>query len=193
VVSRKVRGVRSDDRAWHPPIRRSSDFGRPELCLCRRRRSPATTSSDLFFLFDYCVLCLPHVLFTLKTVRFYAWTRSLYISLLHAYFCMHIVNAIPWFMLFIITIKIKSFMFVNTRFVSIYATLYKNLCCMWLMSYNFLRAWTEKKNIIQNLHACNGNSTIWHNFWICIKIEIACMQLSCFRICQKNRIVITTY
>jgi hypothetical protein len=37
------------------------------LCLCHRRRPPATTSSDSCFLFDYCVLCLPHMLFTLKT------------------------------------------------------------------------------------------------------------------------------
>jgi hypothetical protein len=35
---------------------------------------------------DYCVLCLPHVLCMLKTIRFYAWARSSYISLLHAYF-----------------------------------------------------------------------------------------------------------
>jgi hypothetical protein len=34
--------------------------------------------------FDYCVLCLTHTLFTLKIVRFYAWTWSSYISLLHA-------------------------------------------------------------------------------------------------------------
>jgi hypothetical protein len=77
-----------DDRAWHPPIRRS--LGGPSddlhLCLCHRRCPPATTSSDSCFLFDYCVLFLPHVLFTLKTVWFYAWTRSSYISLLHAYF-----------------------------------------------------------------------------------------------------------
>jgi hypothetical protein len=59
-TSRKARDARSDDHAWHPPIQRS-------------------------FLFDYCVLCLPHVLFTLKTVRFYAWTRTSYISLLHAH------------------------------------------------------------------------------------------------------------
>jgi hypothetical protein len=86
-ASRKARDARSDDRAWHPPIRRS--FGGPSddlhLCLCHRRRPPTTTSFDSCFLFDYCVLCLPHVLFTLKTVRFYAWTRSLYISLLHAH------------------------------------------------------------------------------------------------------------
>jgi hypothetical protein len=36
--------------------------------------------------FDYCVLCLPHTLFTLKTVGFYARSRSSYISLLHTYF-----------------------------------------------------------------------------------------------------------
>jgi hypothetical protein len=59
-TSRKARDARSKDPAWHPPIQRS-------------------------FLFDYCVLCLPHVLFTLKTVRFYAWTRSSYISLLHTH------------------------------------------------------------------------------------------------------------
>jgi hypothetical protein len=56
------------------------------LCLCHWRRPPATTSSDSCFLFDYYVLCLPHVLFMLKTVRFYGWTRSSYISLLQAYF-----------------------------------------------------------------------------------------------------------
>jgi hypothetical protein len=78
VVSRKARGARSDDHTWHPPIRRS--LGGPSddlhLCLCHRRRPPATTSFDLCFLFDYCVLCLPPILFTLKTVQFYAWTRS---------------------------------------------------------------------------------------------------------------------
>jgi hypothetical protein len=41
------------------------------------------------------VLCPPHALFTLKTLRFYAWTRSSYINLLHAYFCMHIGKTIP--------------------------------------------------------------------------------------------------
>jgi hypothetical protein len=40
--------------------------------------------------FDYCVLSLLHALFTLKSVGFYAWTRSSYISLLHAYcLCAH--------------------------------------------------------------------------------------------------------
>jgi hypothetical protein len=75
-ASRKARGARSDDRAWHPPIRRG--LGGPcddlHLCLCHRRRPLTTTSSDSCFLFDYCVLCLPHVLFTLKTVQFYGWT-----------------------------------------------------------------------------------------------------------------------
>jgi hypothetical protein len=75
------------------------------LCLCHRRHPPATTFSDSCFLFDYCVLCLPHVLFTLKIVQFYAWTWSSYISLLHAYFLLHIGKAIPWFMLFVIIIK----------------------------------------------------------------------------------------
>jgi hypothetical protein len=46
-VSQKGRDARSDDRAWYPPTRRS-------------------------FLFDYCVLCLPHVLFTPTIIRFYA-------------------------------------------------------------------------------------------------------------------------
>jgi hypothetical protein len=86
-ASRKARDVRSDDRTWHPPIWRS--LGGPSddlhLYLCHRRRPPATTSFDSYFLSDYYVLCLPHVLFTLKTVRFYAWTRSSYISLLHAH------------------------------------------------------------------------------------------------------------
>jgi hypothetical protein len=86
-VSRKAWGARNDDHACHPPIRRSS--GGPSddlhLCLFRRRRPPATTSSDSCFLFDYCVLCLPHLLFTVKTIWFYAWTQSLYISLLHTY------------------------------------------------------------------------------------------------------------
>jgi hypothetical protein len=57
-MSRKARDARSDDRAWHPPIRRS--LGGPSddlhLCLCHRRCPPATTSFDSFFLFDYCVL-----------------------------------------------------------------------------------------------------------------------------------------
>jgi hypothetical protein len=87
-ASQKVRGARSYDRAWHPPIRRSLGGSSDDLhlCLCHQRCPPATTSSNSCFLFDYCVLCLPHVLFTLKTVRFYAWRRSSYISLLHAYF-----------------------------------------------------------------------------------------------------------
>jgi hypothetical protein len=42
------------------------------LCLCHRRRPPATISFDSCFIFEYCVLCLPHVLFTLKTLRFHA-------------------------------------------------------------------------------------------------------------------------
>jgi hypothetical protein len=87
-ASRKARGARNDDRVWHPSIRRS--LGGPSddlhLCLCHRRRPPATTSSDSCFLFDYCVVCLLHVLFTLKTVWFYVWTWSSYISLLHTYF-----------------------------------------------------------------------------------------------------------
>jgi hypothetical protein len=86
-VSRKARDARSDDHAWHPPIRRN--LGGPSddlhLCLCHRRRPPTTISFDSCFLFDYCVLCLPHVLFKLKIVRLYACTRSSYISLLHAH------------------------------------------------------------------------------------------------------------
>jgi hypothetical protein len=125
-ASRKAWDARSDDRAWHPPIRRS--LGDPSddlhLCLYHRRRPPATTSFDSCFLFDYCVLCLPHILFTLKIVRFYAWTRSSYISLLHAH----------W--------KGNSLIYV-----------------------------------VRNLRACNGNS---HDFWICIKIETACIRLPCF-------------
>jgi hypothetical protein len=40
------------------------------ICACLiDRHPPATTSFDSCFLFDSCVLCLPHVLFTLKTVR----------------------------------------------------------------------------------------------------------------------------
>jgi hypothetical protein len=86
--SLKARDAPSDDRTWYPPIRRS--LGGPSddlhLCLCHQRCPPATTSFDSCFLFDYCVLCLPHVIFMLNTVRFYAWTWSSYISLLHAYF-----------------------------------------------------------------------------------------------------------
>jgi hypothetical protein len=54
-----------------------------------------------------------------KTIQFYAWTWSSYISLLLAYFCMHIGKTIPWFMLFIVGIKnqIKSFMFITARFL----------------------------------------------------------------------------
>jgi hypothetical protein len=73
-ASGKARGPCNDDLVCHPPIRRS--LGGPSddlhLCLCHRRRPPATTLSDSCFLFDYCVLCIPHVLFTLRTVRFYA-------------------------------------------------------------------------------------------------------------------------
>jgi hypothetical protein len=115
------------------------------LCLCHRRRPPATTSSDSCFLFDYCVLCLPRILFTLKTIWFYAWTRSSYISLLHAYFLhahwkgnsliyvvrnyhkkqiiyvrkCQICTFVPNSRMFIIIIKnqIKSLMFVNVRFL----------------------------------------------------------------------------
>jgi hypothetical protein len=103
-ASRKARDARSDDRAWHPSVRRS--LGGPSddlyLCLCHRRCPPATTSFDSCFLFNYCVLCLPHVLFTLETVRFYAWTRSSYINLLHTYFLHAHWKTISWFMLFVI-------------------------------------------------------------------------------------------
>jgi hypothetical protein len=35
--------------------------------------------------------------------------------------------------------------------------------------------------VVRNLRACNGNShDFCHNFWICIKIETACMRLPCF-------------
>jgi hypothetical protein len=86
-ASRKARDARRDDHAWHPLIRRnlSDPSDDLHLYLCHRRRPSATTSFDSCFLFDYCVLCLPHVLFTLKTVRFYAWTRTSYTSLLHAH------------------------------------------------------------------------------------------------------------
>jgi hypothetical protein len=141
-ASRKARDARNDDRAWHPPIQRSLGGPRDDLhlCLCHRRRPPATTSFDSCFLFDYCVLCLPYVLFTLKTVRSYAWTQSSYISLLHAH----------W--------KGNSLIYV-----------------------------------VRNLCACIETPWFCYNFWICIKIETACMRLPYFQICHKNRIVITTY
>jgi hypothetical protein len=87
--------------------------------LCHQQRPSATTSSDRVMSFDYCVLCLPHALFTLKIVWFYAWTRNLYISLLLVYF----LHA-HWkdnFLIYgvVITIKnqIKSLMFVTDRFL----------------------------------------------------------------------------
>jgi hypothetical protein len=43
-----------------------------------------------------------------KTVQFYIWTRNSYINLQHAYFFIHIGKIIPRFILFVITIKIKS-------------------------------------------------------------------------------------
>jgi hypothetical protein len=86
-ASRKARDAHNDYRVWHPPIRRSLDGLSDDLhlCLCHRRRPPAIISFDSCFVFDYYVLCLPHVLFTLKIIRFYAWTRSSYTSLLHAH------------------------------------------------------------------------------------------------------------
>jgi hypothetical protein len=57
------------------------------ICFCvpdgvlRRLLPPICIMS-----FDYCVLCLPHALFILKTVWFYVWKQSSYIILLHAYF-----------------------------------------------------------------------------------------------------------
>jgi hypothetical protein len=67
-----------------------AQFGRPEWRPTYVLVSSTTSSGDYLldscFLFDYCVLCLPHILFTLKIVRFYAWTRSSYISLLYVYF-----------------------------------------------------------------------------------------------------------
>jgi hypothetical protein len=67
-----------------------AQFGRPEWRHTSVIMSSTTSSGDYLLrfvcFFDYCVLCLPHVLFTLKIVRFYALTRSLYISLMHAYF-----------------------------------------------------------------------------------------------------------
>jgi hypothetical protein len=122
-TSRKARGARSDNRAWHPPIQRS--LGSPSddlhLCLCHLRRPPATTSSDSGFLFDYCVLCLPHVLFKLKTVWFYAYSRSSYISLLHAYF-LHANwkgNSLIYAVRNYHKNQIKSLMFVNARFLNL--------------------------------------------------------------------------
>jgi hypothetical protein len=44
--------------------------GRPEMRAAMIARD--ILRSGAVFLFDYCVLCLPHILFTPKTVRFYA-------------------------------------------------------------------------------------------------------------------------
>jgi hypothetical protein len=93
------RRASSDDDAWgarctqrrsHVTSSDLAQFGWPEW------RPPcvlvlSTTSSSDYHLrfvlsFNYYVLCLSHALFTLKTIQFYAWTRSSYISLLHAYF-----------------------------------------------------------------------------------------------------------
>jgi hypothetical protein len=51
---------------------------------------PATTSFDSCFLFDYCVLCLSHVLFTLKMYDFML-EHGVRISV----YCMHIGKTIP--------------------------------------------------------------------------------------------------
>jgi hypothetical protein len=62
---------------------RTDDF---PLILCPRRRPPATTSSNSCYALNYCVLCLPHSLFMLKTEGFYARTWSSYTSLLDVIF-----------------------------------------------------------------------------------------------------------
>jgi hypothetical protein len=103
-ASRKARDARGDDRVWHPPIRCSlgGPSGNLHLCLCYRRRPPDTTYFDSCFLFDYCVLCLPHVLFTLKTYNFMLEHRDrISVYCMHI-FCMHIGKAIPWFMMSVI-------------------------------------------------------------------------------------------
>jgi hypothetical protein len=69
--------------------------------------------------FDYCVLVLPQARFTLKTIRFYDWTRSSYISLLHAYF-LHAHwkgNSLIYGVCNYHKNQIKSFMFVTTIFL----------------------------------------------------------------------------
>jgi hypothetical protein len=67
-----------------------AQFGWPKWWPPSILVSSTMSSSDYLLRFvlsfNYCDLCLPHALFTLKTIRFYAWTRSSYISLLHAYF-----------------------------------------------------------------------------------------------------------
>jgi hypothetical protein len=98
-----------------------TQFGRPEW------RPPSilvlsTTSSGNYLLrfvlsFDYCVLCLPHALFTLKLYDFMLKHGVRILVYCMHILCMHIEKGIPWFMLFIITIKIKSFMFVPARFL----------------------------------------------------------------------------
>jgi hypothetical protein len=52
--------------------RSSSEWrrGRPEMRAAMIARD--ILRSGVVFFFDYCVLCLPHVLFTPKTIRFYA-------------------------------------------------------------------------------------------------------------------------
>jgi hypothetical protein len=109
MVPHEASGSSGDGHAWHPLIRRSSGATSDDLlCSCvldgvlGRLLPPIRVMH-----FDYCVLCLPHALFTLKTLKFYVWTRSSYISLLHAYF-LHAKKVILWFMLFVITRKIKS-------------------------------------------------------------------------------------
>jgi hypothetical protein len=86
-------GRREVSAAAIAPCVTSSDpaqFERPEWWPPSVLVSSTMSSSDylLWFMlsFDYCVLCVPHALFTLKTVRFYTSTRSSYINLLHAYF-----------------------------------------------------------------------------------------------------------
>jgi hypothetical protein len=96
---------------------------RPEWWPPSVLMSSMTSSSDylLWFIlyFDYCVLCLPHALLLLKNVRFYAWRRSSYISLLHAYF-LHAHwkdNSLIYAIRNYHKKQFKSFMFVIARFL----------------------------------------------------------------------------
>jgi hypothetical protein len=84
---RKARGVRATVAR---DILRSSVVRAPNWRPPFDLVSSTASSSDYLLqsvlCFDYCVLCLPHALFMLKTEEFYAQTWSSYIRLLYAIF-----------------------------------------------------------------------------------------------------------
>jgi hypothetical protein len=118
-------GVRCAERRSLMTSSDPAQFGWPEWRPPSMLVSSTTSSSDyhLWFMlsFDYCVLWLPHILFMLTTLIYdFMLEHRVHISVYYMHiFCMHIGKIIPWFMLFVITIKnqIKSFMYINARFL----------------------------------------------------------------------------